>query len=1040
MPDNIENKKGGWEGRLTRLLPLFILLLILLFITGKYLLYGVPHEYITGEYKGTFEGDYDFTLELVKSFSQWGRLPLWSETYSGPISIFASNFHVFEQALLYPLTRSLALSIKILQTLQLLIAGLGMYYLALYLFKDRAGALFSSVLYMLTPFYIGHLLSYLHYTGVYMLAPLVYLLILRTIRERSCFHALILSPVAAYSLMSHPQNAFIGGLFYTLFFALVFTHEAFVSKGEGELGEFLKKNLPVTFTVIAATVLLSAFISIPTLIDNYPYLRTTWVKGAGAMVKADSGHIGSHSQNILSSISALHWPWFHTPLKGGEYPSWYFMPVYMMPFALSAFALLIKFNRLTLIFLVMAAASIQISLGINGSPDFFSMASRYIPFFGMSRTPYTYINSAILVFCLFSAVTFAWAADRVSERLKSRRVRWVIFFIAVLPYLFAARYYGNEYNWTFIPAKEPAYLGKVWAWMEDNNKDGGRVIETCGIPTAMLLGQKLLPNQVDLLERYHKKEYLPDYLSLLGFKYIITPSVRTQREKTFDKKGYKVPSVFDKGESMEEYYSAVTTEYSHIYQRLRSDDRFIEHDAGTRDVAIFENKARIAGYELYPGRAVMVLGGTEAYDLLGLEDFKVRGLPPAPVFIAQSENLKRLDEIATVSNDLVLHNTDALDLYIQLRKEKLLYLKPAPVTPSDWELSILSYGIQQPFPVHDHSIGNSLNGELTFSDYAITTETMGASVRNNFTVKGGGTYRVLVRAYGGRDFSSFMITVDGNRGVPVRTDSHSGYSWLAAWEGHLDSGGHNVEIANAENKRLTLDTIVVDKPTGFEAGPATALDKFKGKKVTYIANHRKFVLNGDTASANFRLGQPGKYIPSIRVARFKELKKGGSLRIYADGRLIGMVPYNDITEGIKEFRLPQTYIGTGARRIELRGMPEGLFFDLIAFSAGVETAVEKPSFSFQRTGPSSYAFESRSSGPALLVFNETNYPGWSMKTDGKAERPLVANMFMNGFIIPGGSQRGEISYSNGRQRAGLIISGITLAGICIILPFLRKRK
>jgi hypothetical protein len=41
-----------------------------------------------------------------------------------------------------------------------------MYLLSVHIFKDRVAASFSAVLYMFTPFYIGHLLSYLHYTGV----------------------------------------------------------------------------------------------------------------------------------------------------------------------------------------------------------------------------------------------------------------------------------------------------------------------------------------------------------------------------------------------------------------------------------------------------------------------------------------------------------------------------------------------------------------------------------------------------------------------------------------------------------------------------------------------------------------------------------------------------------------------------------------------------------------------------------------------------------------------------------------------------------
>lgn len=1022
----------------SRLIPILVVAAAVLALTGRYLFYGVPHEFLTGEYKGTFEGDYDFTLELVRSVADWGRLPLWSDTYSGPIAVFASNFHVFEQALLYPLTGNLAVSIKILQALQLLVAGLGMYTLSSYLFKDRIGAAFSAVLYMFTPFYIGHLLSYLHYTGVYLLAPLVFYLILRTLAECSWRHALLVSLISAYSLLSHPQNVFIGGLFYALFFCLVAIRTAFENAKEGQLRVFLKKAAQLSLLIVTVTFLLSAFITLPTLIDNYPYLRTSWVKGAAGLIKVDHGHIGAHSQSILATITLQHWPWFQTPIKGGVYPAWQYMTAYALPFTLAAISIAIRFNWLTAVFLFMTAISVQIALGVNGTPDLFALATRYIPFLGMSRTPYSYVNIAILVFCLLSSVTFTWLCARLSAYLKTGLkqtdlVRWAVFAALLVPYLMAARYYGNDYNWTFISSKQPEYFSQVWRWMGENNGQRHRVIETCGIPTAMILGQRMLPNQVELLERFEKKAYLADYLALLGFKYVITPSLHSQRDKTFDTKGYMVPSVFDRKESMEEYYSALTTEYYHVYERLSGDDAFRLHTAGTKDVAIFENRKAFSGYEIYQARPVMVFGGTDSYDLLSLDLFRERegALKPAPLFMAQSENLKRLDEIKGVSDDVVLHNLDSLDLFLYLKKDALTSFRPAPVDPENWSLAIHSFGIQQPFSQLDHSIGNSLFGELTFSDFSITARQKGASLSNVFEVRKSGTYRIMLRSYGGADYSDLQVNVNGIDRSTVVQAGHNGYGWVTLFEGALERGMHTLQLTTLDDRPVYIDTVFVVDPSVVEAGSLDVLDKIGSARSTYIANHRRFSLSGDAASTTLHTGAGGRFTPSVRIARFKKTAPSGRLSLLIDGAEKGFIVNAELKDVPVEFTLPSVALSPGRHSITVKGLSDGVYFDLISLSKGESQTPEAGAVSFDKTGPSSYSFHAPSSGPRFVVFNESHYPGWSAKYGGGSLQPVVTNMFMSGFVLPDANSGAEfkVEYSNRAQNAGLFLSGLTVVGI-----------
>lgn len=1010
--------------RVERILPLFAILLAVLALTGRYLLYGVPHEYITGEYKATFEGDYDFTLELVRSFSEWGDIPLWSETYSGPIGIFASNFHVFTQALLYPLTHSLPLSIKILQVSQLLMAGLSMYALSNHLFRDRVAAAFSSVLYMFTPFYIGHLLSYLHYTGVYMLAPLVFYLILKTVRQGSFYHASALGLVTAYSLLMHPQNVFIGGLFYALFYLIVLTGSSVESLRQGELRIFLKRILPITGYTVLITGLLAAFIALPTLLYDYPYLRTSWVKGAGALVKVDDGHIGSHSQTLLSAVALQHWPWLNSPLRGGEYPHWAFMAVYLLPFALASVSVLIRLDFTAVTLISLTVLSVQISLGLNGRPDLFELAARYIPMFGMSRTPYTYINFAILSFSALSAVTFLWISERLTAlrpALSATKARWAVFFAFALPYAFAAHYYGNSYNWTFISAKEPGYLQQVRGWLDENNTDRGRVIETCGIPTAMLLGSRMLPNEVDLLERFQVKEYLADYMALLGFSHVITPRLHSLRKLTFDVPGYMPPDVFDRGASLEEYYSALTTDYYATYERLKHDGSFRQNNAETRDVAIFENMKAFGGWQAYAARPVMVLGGTGAYDLLGIEGFKDSPLKPAPLFIAQDTNLKRLGEIKGASKELILHNTDSLDLFALLRKKDVTIKEPVPTQPADWRLAMESYGIQQPFPYHDHSIGNSFSGEMSFSNHAIAAERKGSAAVVYFDAKRDGTYRIMLRAFGEDGASRLAVTVDGiERGI-MGLSEHRGFAWMTVWEGALEKGGHSVEVALADEAPAHLDAFMIAPPNIIEAGSAMTGDVFAGHKVIYLMDSGRFKEADGVYSALLRVASHGPFSPAALFSSGSE----GEAEVFIDGRSAGTAK---IEKGKNEYRFNEVGIPAGLHKVEMR-TSNGLRPRLVSLSTGTGRGLPAGNINHKKTGPAEFEV-SFSGSPGFFVFNETNYPGWRMEADGKEFEPVVSNMFMNGFFVPPGVKSAVVRYSNTGQKAGLIVSGATL--VCVL--------
>jgi hypothetical protein len=278
----------------------------------------------------------------------------------------------------------------------------------------------------------------------------------------------------------------------------------------------------------------------------------------------------------------------------------------------------------------------------------------------------------------------------------------------------------------------------------------------------------------------------------------------------------------------------------------------------------------------------------------------------APVFMAQDKNRKMLSELKGVATGLVLHNTDAVDLYVNLMQDDLLLFQPRPTEPALWDLAIRSFGIQQPFPQHDHSIGNSLYGELTMADYALTSSSRGAALRKDFPIHKPGRFRVMLRSYGGPGYADVSFTLDGRRRAVVNQSKGAGFRWHKLWEGTLAQGVHSIEVAPAGDERVYIDSVLVADPVLMDMGISSS-GAFSNLPAVYIQNFRRFILDGSRAETSLHIGSSGPYTPSIRLARFADLsaeKNDKEVTLLIDGTPVGTVPYEEISETLEEFVLP----------------------------------------------------------------------------------------------------------------------------------------
>ncbi|MDP2905763.1 MAG: hypothetical protein Q8O22_05620 [Candidatus Omnitrophota bacterium] len=1017
---------------------LFIIALVLL-MSGRYLLSGVPHEFLGPEFKGTFEGDYDFTLELVRNITRHGAISLWSSTYSAPIFVFAANLHVLGQALLYFLTHNLALSIKIYQVLYFMLAGLSMFFLALYLYKSRLAALFSAVLYAFTPFFIGEMLSYLHYSTTYFCLPLAFLFIFKALDAPNFLrYSLVAALVIAFNLLSHPQNVFIAGLFYFLFaLGVLYLRPQAVD---------LPKALKIFFWIAAVTLLLSLFFILPTLIEGYPWTRSlteggTWTKFSARIPDA---HSWSHSQSLFSAITLFHWPWFITPLKNGAYPAPGFMLIYALPFIMALAGVYIglrdkKFNKFALLFLLLGAVSFLFSLGMRLGPfSLFSWAYKFIPYFHMARAPYRYFYQGVLSICLLSGFLI----------LKLPRSRAVPLLILVLaPYLYAADFYANRYNWTFIPAKEPAYFSQVQDWLRNNNADGNRVVECFGTPGYLGIGQRMFPDGLDLMARGINKDYLDKYLSLFGIKYVLSPRLHSRRETTFDKPGYMPPradSAADALRDEEEYYSAQTTEFRFVTDRLSDDPAFKMFSAGTRDVAIFENKTAFSGYRLYPAVGLMVLGGSNAYDFLSLKKFDQFFLPDsgmrlAPLFIAQSKNLAALPALKKACPELILHNTDFTDLFFLLNQEHLVKL--SDFSNPGWIFYGGSYGILQPVPAQDHSLGNFLFGDLCFSDFAVATDKQGSSCNVTLQADKSDYYRIVLRVFGADGFGALLPRLDGKELAVIDTSTFRGFQWVDVWDGNLEKGRHQLELTLINPTSVFLDALALVPDAQLYAGLDNVRVDFKDIPVNYLINRQNILRSPQEGRWGLYIAQEDDYAVSLSIRAPSDEQGKSKMILKIDTQDAATFDYAPDPGGpVSLIRLGKIRFSSGKHSLVLKNIPAKAELELVSISNAQDTISKSPpQVDYAPNGSGGYRGRVNSESPFVLVHTEANYPGWKMSLGGRTVEPIVADMFLNAFIVDSaGESKFKVFYRNGWQTAGIVISLITLAMVLFLI--MRKRK
>ncbi|HMA47042.1 MAG TPA: YfhO family protein [Frankiaceae bacterium] len=80
-------------------------------------------------------------------------------------------------------------------------------------------------------------------------------------------------------------------------------------------------------------------------------------------------------------------------------------------------------------------------------------------------------------------------------------------------------------------------------------------------------------------------------------------------------------------------------------------------------------------------------------------------------------------------------------------------------------------------------------------------------------------------------------------------------------------------------------------------------------------------------------------------------------------------------------------------------------------------------------GQRSVELETSSPARSLLTLADPWYPQWRVSVDGKPARPLPVDHAFRGVVVPAGAHRVRFSYEDDRLRLGVLLAGLTLAGL-----------
>jgi len=518
----------------SRFVDLFVIICFVLVFGFKYLLdEGVPY-YFNSDLSGSASYVITRSNELLKGFifSSW-----WS-TQSRPAFNIDPLFFAQLEAFLYLITRNLWLNYKLLQVLQLIIAGISAYLLAHFYTKGRLCSFITAILYMFTPYFLGKLATHANtLSWAYSLLPLGYLSIEKALSKGNIRNTMTAGLIVALTTFLPSFNyTYVNGLFYLLFAIIKIT-----------LSEHAVKNvirkLIITLSIFIIAFAISAYTVIPTLLEPFPLSTLGQID---LERRYREGLSGVWSPTLIEVLSFQDKEILIHGISTGRFneimePWLLFLSIMVTLVAAPAF--LFKHNkavrRSIFAFSISGLLSILFALGSKAPlVQPYVWLHDLLPFFYTIRTTSRFEIHFCLAFTYLASLTIS----KISQQLYTARFKLrfskvlspIVVIILILP-LIIETYYNlsigpSHLLETTILPDDVATIQQFWRQQPDINDYRTLDLTVPGdyFDQTYNLGTHGLYYGWDLVKKYYGTQYFAAALAAHNIKYLIYDPIKTR--------------------------------------------------------------------------------------------------------------------------------------------------------------------------------------------------------------------------------------------------------------------------------------------------------------------------------------------------------------------------------------------------------------------------------------------------------------------------------------------------------------------------------
>ena len=998
---------------------------------------------------------------------------LWSSRYDlGGIKAFELNLILSPLNLLF---HNAVLLTRIFIITTFLLSGISMYFFTYYYTKRKVASLCSSMIFMMSQFYISQLMAgHLMLAFAYAMGPTLFFSFESALKKGGFKQIIVFSTAITFIFLSRLD--FI--VYYAPFLMLYLVLIILIPYHEMSRRTMLFCSLRTLLVVGVFTSLLLAFQFVPVLFGVHAeYVKAGWT----FPVKDFYRYSLPLYESVLGTAAEFEY-------AKVSFPPFSYYVIISIPVILAFSTIFFRRDRQTLFFWFSAFFSVFLAKGPHQPlGEVYLWAIFNIPFFGTLHVPNRWLMMTWLSYAFLAGI----AIDSLYNKLRQKNAylasagrhkfwrRLLKIFSLIFPMLLVtSSFLGSWYvvqnglqTWHLPEEYVQPYL-----WVADQ-QDDFRIVT---VPYQNQWIRTNIGRERDIgimSSLFHDKPvigigkwgpYEQDFI-----QYVYALSLTNGTNKLMKILGavnvrYLVVQGYLPDYIPQNYpYPSLGAKWQHY---------FFSKQEGIRPVYVYENSTVYENEFWTPHffaaqNYAVVVGGKEA--LIALPTIDTFNFSEWGLLFAHQLPDEELTELINRTQTMIFVNSGPLDL-------AMLTLKDAIRIKAVDYATVNSQWIVKDIPQH-------WLGYLVLNDRLLSTS-QNSSLLIPIKVDEGGEYDIWIRAFYGESKGKLSITVDGTQVgeiIPYTPSgiSPSGLKWERIGSANLSAGEHTLLLMNnaldATRRNNDVDEILIVKRNQLESATylvAKIMQENSRRIVSIIEGEQLFKYNVTTIAnwkpARYSSNASNGYVLSKnatkhawmllnynvpRIGRYGLAFRAmtgigyGTLNITINGNQTHSLDFSSNENGFKWLNLSPIYLQTGNNTFELSGTGKVEIDQMAIYSLEkVENTVtldeifkvenEQTKVSHRKIDVTKYVVHVKTTSPVLLMFSEAYNDFWKAYLDDVEIESIQVNYFTNGFYIPKTGEYDVVVEFTGQRYVtyGGIISILSIAFAATYIAFETK--